>query len=60
MTHAFFSMVVLLIVSGVIGYASATFLPEPFRKIGNFVAVLVAVYAVFVFVAWMLGMPVAA
>jgi hypothetical protein len=55
MTTQFFHLVLLLIIAGIISYAGNMFLPEPFKKIAQFVAVIISIFAVFGFIVYLLS-----
>lgn len=55
MNQALYSLFTLLVVAGIIYYAS-TLLPDAFlQKIGNFIAGIIVILAVVRFVAYLLG-----
>lgn len=55
MTNALFHLIIILIIAGIISYTGSLFLPDPFKKIANFTGMLVALFGVVGFIAFLLG-----
>lgn len=55
MKQQLFNLVIGLFVAGVIYFTGKTFLPEPFVKITYYVSILVGIFVVLQFFAYILG-----
>ena len=55
MTAELYHLIVWLFIAALISYTARTFLPDPFNRLAYFISGIIAVLAVFGFIAYLLG-----
>lgn len=57
MNQQFFALIITLLIAALVGWLSRTFLPAEVAKVGQVAAVLIALFAIVRFAAFLLGVP---